>query len=63
MLGKEVAIKSASNYRRMRRQGITVRKTIDVIIATFCIMNRHSLLHSDRDFDVMQKHLGLMVFT
>lgn len=62
MLGKDVALQSASNYRRLRRRGITVRKTIDVIIATFCIVNGHSLLHSDRDFDAMEQHLGLTVF-
>ncbi|MGH8503926.1 MAG: type II toxin-antitoxin system VapC family toxin [Gammaproteobacteria bacterium] len=63
MLGKRVAIESASNYRRLRRRGVTVRKTIDVIIATFCILNGHRLLHSDRDFDVMEAHLGLAVLT
>lgn len=63
MLGKDVALQSASNYRRLRHQGITVRKTIDVIIATFCILNGHSLLHSDRDFDAMENHLGLTVFS
>jgi predicted nucleic acid-binding protein len=62
MLGRNVALQSASNYRRLRRRGITVRKTIDVIIATFCILNGHSLLHSDRDFDAMEQHLGLAVF-
>jgi len=61
MLGKELAIKSAENYRFMRRKGVTVRKTIDVIIATFCISNNLPLLHSDRDFTPMEKHLGLKV--
>ncbi|MFC3052378.1 type II toxin-antitoxin system VapC family toxin [Kordiimonas pumila] len=59
MVGAEIALKSAENYRRLRQQGITVRKTIDVLIATFCIENGHTLLHSDRDFDVMVDSLGL----
>jgi len=61
MVGREIAIKSAGNYRRLRKQGITVRKTIDVLIATFCIENGHKLLHSDRDFDVMVDVIGLRV--
>jgi predicted nucleic acid-binding protein len=61
MLGKELAVKSAKNYRRLRKKGVTVRKTIDVIIATFCIANNLPLLHSDRDFYPMQKHLNLKV--
>ena len=61
MLGKEIALQSAQNYRKLRRAGVTVRKTIDVMIATFCIMNRHRLLHTDRDFDAIEKHLGLKV--
>lgn len=61
MLGKELAVKSAKNYRRLRKKGVTVRKTIDVIIATFCIANNLPLLHSDRDFNPMQKHLNLKV--
>ena len=61
MLGKELAIKSAENYRRLRKKGVTVRKTIDVIIATFCIANNLPLLHSDRDFRPMEKHLNLRV--
>ena len=61
MVGREIAIKSAGNYRRLRKQGITVRKTIDVLIATFCIENGHTLLHNDRDFDVMVDVIGLRV--
>lgn len=61
MLGKELAVKSAKNYRRLRKKGVTVKKTIDVIIATFCIANNLPLLHSDRDFNPMQKHLNLKV--
>jgi len=61
MVGRDISIKSAGNYRRLRKQGITVRKTIDVLIATFCIENGHRLLHSDRDFDVMIDVLGLQI--
>ena len=60
-LGKEIAIQAANNYRKLRKQGITVRKTIDVIIATFCIENGFPLIHNDRDFDPMEKNLGLIV--
>jgi len=59
MLGKELAIKSAENYRILRKKGVTIRKTIDVIIATFCIENNLPLLHSDKDFAPMEKHLNL----
>jgi len=61
MLGKDIAIKSADNYRSLRKKGITVRKTIDVIIGTFCIETESSLLHCDRDFDPLEKHLKLRV--
>ena len=61
MLGKEIALQSAQNYRKLRKAGATVRKTIDMVIATFCIVNRHRLLHADRDFDFIEKHLGLKV--
>lgn len=57
--GYDVAIQSARNYRILRKAGITVRKTIDVIIATFCIMNDLPLLHDDRDFDPMSAHFSL----
>lgn len=60
MAGYDLAIKSASNYRLLRRRGITVRKTIDVLIATFCIEHHHVLLHADRDFDRMAEALGLV---
>jgi predicted nucleic acid-binding protein len=59
MLGLEVAIKSADNFRTLRKQGITIRKTVDVIITTFCIENGHSLLFSDKDFIPFVEHLGL----
>ncbi|MCP5004310.1 MAG: PIN domain nuclease [Planctomycetes bacterium] len=59
MLGKEVALKSAQNYRYLRKKGVTIRKTIDVIIGTFCIHNAFSILHDDRDFTPLEKHLHL----
>jgi predicted nucleic acid-binding protein len=61
LLGGDLAPKAARNYRRLRDIGITIRKTADVIIATFCIEYGHELLHDDRDFAPMQKHLGLNV--
>lgn len=60
--GREIAFAAADNYRRLRRLGITVRKTIDVIIGTFCMVNGHELLHSDRDFDSMERGLGLRIY-
>jgi hypothetical protein len=62
MVGKEVAIEAAGNYRLLRKRGITVRKTIDVLIGTFCIVNRLPLLHADRDFDALEEHLGLAAY-
>ena len=59
LIDPELAVKVAANYRFLRRRGITVRKTIDVIIATYCIERGHSLLHSDRDFAPMERLLGL----
>lgn len=59
--GSELAVKSAENFRRLRRRGITVRKTIDCLIATFVIERGFSLLHSDHDFDPFGQHLGLEV--
>lgn len=60
MLGLDIAIKSADNYRFLRKQGITIRKTADVIIATFCIETQNSLLFSDKDFLPFVNHLGLI---
>ena len=57
----ELALQSARNYRLLRRKGITVRKTIDSLIATYCIENEHSLLHNDNDFDGYETHLGLSI--
>lgn len=59
MLGIENALRSAENYRALRKQGLTVRKTADVIIATFCIEAGHDLLFSDKDFIPFVQHLGL----
>jgi len=59
MLNVSIALKSAANFRRLRKRGITVRKTIDAIIATYCIENKHSLLHSDKDFQPFHEHLKL----
>ena len=57
--GYNVAIQSAQNYRLLRKAGVTVRKTIDIIIATFCIMEGLTLLHDDRDFDPMVSRFSL----
>ena len=57
--GQEIAIKSAANFRLLRKKGITVRKTIDVLIATFCIERKLTLLHSDKDFDPFHEYLNL----
>jgi hypothetical protein len=59
--GREIAVEAARNYRRLRDLGITVRKTIDTIIASRCIYSGYALLHCDRDFDPFVKHLGLKV--
>ncbi len=59
--GKDTAVQAAKNFRALRALGITVRKTIDTIIATRCIESGYTLLHSDRDFDAFQMHLGLRV--
>ena len=59
VLGQAMAIRSARNYRLLRKRGVTVRKTIDVIIATYCIEQKLPLLHRDRDFEPFSRHLGL----
>ena len=59
VLDTNIALKSADNFRALRKKGVTVRKTIDVIIATYCIENSASLLHSDKDFIPFHKHLKL----
>ena len=59
MLGKYLAIKSAENFRKLRKKGITIRKTADVIIATYCIEHGMPLLFSDKDFKPFVQHLQL----
>ena len=59
MVGQEVALEAAQNYHFLRKKGLTVRKTIDIIIGAFCIVNNFSLLHFDRDFNQMAKYLKL----
>jgi predicted nucleic acid-binding protein len=62
MGGYNVAIQSAQNYRQLRKAGVTVRKTIDIIIATFCIVEGLTLLHDDRDFNPIASHFPLKAF-
>ena len=59
MLDTTIALKSAVNFRTLRKKGVTVRKTIDTIIATYCIENKLPLLHSDKDFAPFHMHLKL----
>ncbi len=59
--GEALAVSSARNYRALRARGHTVRKTIDCLIATFCLTQGHSLLHRDHDFDPFENFLGLRV--
>jgi hypothetical protein len=60
MAGDAIAVVAARNYRSLRRLGITIRKTIDLLIGTWCIENRVTLLHNDSDFRPMVRHLGLI---
>jgi predicted nucleic acid-binding protein len=62
MVGPEIALKAAENYRKLRRRGITIARTIDLLIGTFCIARGYALLHADRDFDPMAQYLGLRTF-
>jgi predicted nucleic acid-binding protein len=57
--GVDLALEAADHYRALRRLGVTVRKTIDLLIGSYCITNGCTLLHSDRDFDPMTRHLEL----
>ncbi len=59
MVGPELALQAAANYRLLRQKGCTVRKTIDTLIATWCIEHRIELLHADKDFLPFEKHLKL----
>lgn len=60
MAGDAIAVAAARNFRYLRRRGITVRKTIDLLIGTWCIENRRPLLHNDSDFHPMGRYLGLI---
>ena len=60
MAGDAIAVAAARNFRSLRRRGIAVRKTIDLLIGTWCIENRRPLLHNDGDFHPMARHLGLI---
>ncbi len=61
MLDAELAVSAARHYRTLRDRGATIRKTIDLIIGTFCVARGHVLLHDGRDFDAMTAHMGLRV--
>ena len=61
LVSPALAVHSAQHYRSLRSLGVTVRKTIDCLIATYCLENDHSLLHKDADFDGFEQHLGLRV--
>jgi predicted nucleic acid-binding protein len=63
MAGDAIAVAAARNFRFLRRRGITIRKTIDLLIGTWCIENRAPLLHNDSDFHPMARYLGLREFT
>ena len=61
LLSPEIAVKAAANFRKLRSKGITIRKTADLIIGTYCMEHGHSLLHADGDFNPMAEHLGLRI--
>ena len=61
MLDSDIAVKAAGNYRMLRRRGITLEGTVDLIISTFCVERDHQLLHDDSDFDLVAPHIGLTV--
>lgn len=61
MLSTRLAVLAAEHYRHLRGRGVTIRNSVDVIVATFCIEYGHELLHRDRDFDHFEQHLGLRV--
>lgn len=62
VLDEAIAVAAAANYRMLREKGITIRKTPDLILGTFCIERDCHLLHGDRDFSAMETHLGLRIF-
>ncbi len=61
MLSPELALQAARHYRKLRGLGVTIRKSPDLIIATYCIAHGHHLLHEDRDFDPFAEHCGLLL--
>lgn len=61
MCNVELALTAAAHHRQLRAKGFTVRNSIDMLIGTYCIIHRHTLLHADRDFEPMAQHLGLKV--
>ena len=61
LFGREMPAKAAQNYRGLRALGISVRELVDLVIGTFCIEHGLALLHADREFEPMQRHLGLQV--
>ena len=61
LIDAALAVEAAHNYRRLRQLGRTVRTTIDVLMATYCMREQHALLHRDRDFDVFEERFGLSV--
>ena len=61
MVGRDLAVAAARNYRSLRAAGVTVRRTIDLLIGTFCLERGHALLHHDRDFEPIAARLGLQV--
>jgi predicted nucleic acid-binding protein len=62
IMSPAIAVRAAANFRELRSKGITIRKSIDLMIGTFCIEHGHALLHNDRDFEPMIAHLGLQAF-
>ena len=61
MLDADLAVQAARHYRLLRTRGVTIRKTADLVIGTFCLARNVPLLHDDRDFDHLEQHLGLAV--
>jgi predicted nucleic acid-binding protein len=61
MSNEAIAVEAAGFYRQLRDRGVTVRKTIDMIIGAFCLVHGYELLHDDHDFEPMERHLGLRV--